>query len=163
MTWHDIHTCVYMTTIVRADLGVFRGHHESPCVFRARFRFCPKTLNAHTGRYDYENVVTGDVLSFQNSGAWCVGSDCSSAVGGASPIGVMMTSHEASVTVDVGGRVDPWGFAPVEILWQFSWKKWGNWCFTRVTRGFFWELPPRWSTTLAVDAENESRFSFTVS
>jgi hypothetical protein len=118
-----------MTTIVRADLGVFTGHHGSPCVFGARFRFCPKTLNAHTGRYDYENVVTGDVLSFQNSGAWCVGSDCSSAVGGASPIGVMMTSHEASV----GDRGRWWkGLTPgdspqsYEILWRFSWKKWGN-------------------------------------
>jgi hypothetical protein len=58
-------------------------------------RFCPKTLDAHTGRYDYENAVTGDKLVFQRSGSWCVGSDCSSAVGGANPIGVLMTTHEA--------------------------------------------------------------------
>ena len=31
----------------------------------------------------YENAVTGDKLVFQRSGSWCVGSDCSSAVGGA--------------------------------------------------------------------------------
>lgn len=52
-------------------------------------------MNAHTGRYDYENVVTQDLLSFQNNGAWCVGADCSSAVGQATPVGVVMTTHEA--------------------------------------------------------------------
>eukprot|EP00435_Cladocopium_sp_Y103_P034010 s209_g8.t1 len=71
--------------------------------------FCPKTLNAHTGRYDYENVVTGDVLSFQNSGAWCVASDCSSAVGGASPIGVLMTSHEVVNVTDFDGKFEAKG------------------------------------------------------
>lgn len=38
-----------------------------------------------------------------------------------------------------------------EILWQFSWKKWGKLMLHQShQRVFCWELPPRWSTTLAV-------------
>ena len=51
-------------------------------------------MNAHTGRFDYENVITGDKLTFQQNGAWCVGADCSAPIGGATPMGVVMTSHE---------------------------------------------------------------------
>lgn len=41
-------------------------------------------------------VLTGDTLTFETSGAWCVGNDCSAAVGGANPIGVKMVTHEVS-------------------------------------------------------------------
>ena len=82
---------------IEGALIIFLGRrpffHFTLAVLAARF--CPKTLDAHTGRYDYENAVTGDKLVFQRSGSWCVGSDCSSAVGGANPIGVLMTTHEA--------------------------------------------------------------------
>ena len=42
-------------------------------------------------------VLTGDTLTFETSGAWCVGNDCSAAVGGANPIGVKMVTHEVRV------------------------------------------------------------------
>lgn len=57
-----------------------------------------------TGRYEYENIITGDKLNFQSNGAWCVASDCSAAVGGATPVGVVMTTHEAESYGGFGGR-----------------------------------------------------------
>ena len=57
--------------------------------------FCPSAFDQRTGRFEYENSITGDTLTFQSSGAWCVGSACSVPLGGADPIGVSMPGFEA--------------------------------------------------------------------
>lgn len=56
--------------------------------------FCPKVLDSYTGRFEYENVATGDKLTFGRDGRWCVGSDCSAPMGGATPVGSMMATHQ---------------------------------------------------------------------
>ena len=71
--------------------------------------FCPKRLDPHSGSYNYENVLTGDTLTFETSGAWCVGNDCSAAVGGANPIGVKMVTHEVLNVTDFDGHFEAKG------------------------------------------------------
>eukprot|EP00913_Durusdinium_trenchii_P006626 g6225.t1 len=76
--------------------------------------FCPKTLDVDTGRYEYENIITGDKLNFQSNGAWCVASDCSAAVGGATPVGVVMTTHEVLNVTDFDGHFEAKGVPKLE-------------------------------------------------
>ena len=65
--------------------------------------FCPKVLDSYTGRFEYENVVTGDMLTFGRDGRWCVGSDCSAPMGGATPVSAMMATHQVRFSSWVHG------------------------------------------------------------
>ncbi|CAE7865610.1 ACBP4 [Symbiodinium microadriaticum] len=80
--------------------------------------FCPLEPDAHTGRYKspvsklgmtwagYVNALTGDTLSFER---WCVGPDCSSPVGGADPVGVLMTMLEVLNVTNFDGHFEAKG------------------------------------------------------
>ena len=54
----------------------------------------------------YANAQTGDTLTYLLDGSWCVGPDCSAPVGGATPVGVVMSIFEASweLAGSLGGK-----------------------------------------------------------
>ncbi|CAE7438803.1 ACBP2 [Symbiodinium sp. CCMP2592] len=76
--------------------------------------FCPLEPDAHTGRYKYVNTLTGDTLSFERNGEWCVGPDCSSPVGGANPVGVLMTMLEVLNVTNFDGHFEAKGVPSME-------------------------------------------------
>ncbi|CAJ1455722.1 unnamed protein product [Effrenium voratum] len=76
--------------------------------------FCPSAFDQRTGRFEYENSITGDTLTFQSSGAWCVGSACSVPLGGADPIGVSMPGFEVLNVTDFAGEFEAKGIPKME-------------------------------------------------
>ncbi|CAE7841182.1 ACBP2, partial [Symbiodinium necroappetens] len=76
--------------------------------------FCPLEPDAHTGRYKYVNALTGDALSFERNGEWCVGPDCSAPVGGATPVGVVMTMLEVHNVTNFDGHFEGKGVPSME-------------------------------------------------
>ncbi|CAE7578834.1 ACBP2 [Symbiodinium natans] len=66
--------------------------------------YCP--VDKRAGRLRYENYETGDMLDMQEDGAWCVGGQCSTPVGGgaAVPADLMVAHLEVHNLTDFDGQ-----------------------------------------------------------
>lgn len=71
--------------------------------------FCPAFRSTDTGRYTYENSITGDTLVFQEDGRWCVRGDCSKKIGGENPIDATMDKLEVANVTDFDGEFEAKG------------------------------------------------------
>lgn len=59
-------------------------------------------------------MLTGDVLSFERNGRWCVGSDCSAPLGGGTPVGAVMATHQVVNVSDFDGHFEAKGVPKME-------------------------------------------------
>lgn len=76
--------------------------------------FCPLRPDLKTGRFMYANAQTGDTLTYLLDGSWCVGPDCSAPVGGATPVGVVMSIFEVTNVSDFDGHFEAKGVPSLE-------------------------------------------------
>ncbi|CAL1159414.1 unnamed protein product [Cladocopium goreaui] len=72
--------------------------------------FCPKFRDMTTGRYRYENTAaSGETLTFQEDGRWCIGNSCSKKIGGENPIGAILEQFEVANVTDFDGEFEAKG------------------------------------------------------
>ena len=119
---------VFCPNVMDAHTGRFERLTSSLKPFSSPFRamFKPKSMPLRASfeslppppiALRYENVLTGDMLSFERNGRWCVGSDCSEPLGGATPLGAVMATHQVVNVSDFDGHFEASKRGKIDILY----------------------------------------------